>query len=101
MTEGGTVEVSARVHASAVVVSVEDDGPGILQEHLSHLFDPFFTTKGDRGSGIGFSVAKRVMDSLGRSISVENGRRGARFDLRFPYLSEWSRNQLPIAAPTT
>lgn len=84
MPDGGTVEVRARVYRGFIVVSVKDDGPGLPQEHLSRVFDPFFTTKGDRGSGIGLSVAKRVMDSLGGSISVRNGRRGARFDLRFP-----------------
>lgn len=45
-----------------VVLTVQDEGVGIPEEHLSHLTDPFFTTKRERGgTGLGLSVTAGIV----------------------------------------
>lgn len=53
------------------VVRVCDTGGGIDEEHLDKLFYPFFTTK-KHGSGVGLSMAKKVVDSHRGIIDVES-----------------------------
>lgn len=51
-------------------VTVRDTGPGVPRENLSRIFDEGFTTKGP-ARGIGLSLVKRRVESLGGSIRVE------------------------------
>ncbi len=71
--------------AEQAVVEITDNGPGIAENLLPDvLFEPFKTSK-DGGSGIGLWQVKRVMVSLGGSISAENSQEGgARFVIRLP-----------------
>lgn len=69
-----------------VCLSVEDNGPGIPKEFRFRIFDALFTTKAERGTGLGLSVVKHVMEHHGGDVTFEepdNGV-GARFVLRFP-----------------
>ncbi|MDE7217292.1 MAG: PAS domain-containing sensor histidine kinase [Helicobacter sp.] len=63
-------------------ISVEDNGGGIAPSALPQIFEPYFTTKGERGTGIGLTTARMIIEqSFGGSISVRNGARGACFEL--------------------
>jgi signal transduction histidine kinase len=55
----------------AVVLAVEDDGPGIRPEHLAQLFEPFFTTK-FAGTGLGLSISKSLVEQHGGRIEVSS-----------------------------
>ncbi len=48
-------------------ISFQDDGPGCTSEKLTKIFDPFYTTK-INGTGLGLSMAKRVVDLHGGVI---------------------------------
>lgn len=50
-------------------VRVVDDGPGIPSDVREKLFRPFFTTKA-RGSGLGLSIARRLLEAHGGTIGV-------------------------------
>ncbi len=69
-----------------VVVSVEDDGPGIKSEDLSKVFDPFFSTrKVSAGSGMGLASANGILRKLGGAIVAGNRPEGgASFFCVFP-----------------
>ncbi|MGE0085584.1 MAG: XrtA/PEP-CTERM system histidine kinase PrsK [Desulfococcaceae bacterium] len=68
-----------------LIITVEDNGPGISPELLpDRIFEPFYTSK-SKGSGIGLWQAKRLMTVLGGNIRVENGDScGARFVISLP-----------------
>jgi two-component system nitrogen regulation sensor histidine kinase NtrY len=63
------VRVRWRRLASAVELTVEDDGPGIAQ--ATSLFVPFFTTKPE-GSGIGLVLCRQIAENHGGSLTLTN-----------------------------
>jgi nitrogen fixation/metabolism regulation signal transduction histidine kinase len=56
-----------------VVVTVADTGVGMDQEALARIFEPYFSTKAT-GTGLGLTIAKRNVELLGGTISVESER---------------------------
>ena len=79
-----------------VVVTVEDNGPGIPPEHLEDLFSPFVSTKKGRGTGLGLPVSQKILQEHGGRIVVESDPgRGTRFRLELPAISPAS-GQLTI-----
>jgi signal transduction histidine kinase len=73
MQNKGTLRLSTTVGERAVVFTIADTGPGIPKHHLSRIFDPFFTTKGQgEGSGLGLTVARRIIRKFGGDIRLES-----------------------------
>ena len=50
-----------------MVLSVQDDGPGISAEDQGRLFEPFFTTSSE-GTGLGLYIAKELCEANGASL---------------------------------
>ena len=66
-----------------LLISVSDNGCGILPDVQEKIFVPFFTTK-QKGSGIGLSLCKQIMSLHGGSISVKSEEGvGSTFTLKF------------------
>ncbi len=84
--EGGCVRVTGAEDGPSLVLSVKDNGPGIPQELQARLFTPFFTTKGPgRGMGLGLTITRRVVQSLGGTLQLASSPgQGAEFTLRVP-----------------
>ena len=71
---------------TTVHMTVEDDGPGVADEHRDRIFEPFFTTKQDVGTGLGLWVSREIIERHGGTIQLmkrENGARGAAFHVAF------------------
>jgi signal transduction histidine kinase len=69
----GVLCLSTSLTDSSVVTMIADSGPGIPKQHLSKIFDPFFTTKGQgEGSGLGLTVARRIIKKFGGDIRIES-----------------------------
>ncbi len=64
------IKIEARLMADeSVKIEISNNGPVIPAEAARQIFLPFFTTK-PNGSGIGLSIAKRIMAASGGSISL-------------------------------
>jgi signal transduction histidine kinase len=87
---GGSIRLTAAAVAGAVRVEVADTGSGIAPEHLPHIFDRFYRVDPSRaretgGSGLGLTIAKRLVEAHGGSIGVESAvGAGSRFWFTLP-----------------
>jgi nitrogen fixation/metabolism regulation signal transduction histidine kinase len=68
-TDHGRVEVKGTYTESAVIITVTDNGPGIIPEAIDRIFVPFFTTK-KTGSGIGLALSRQIMQMHNGSLTV-------------------------------
>jgi signal transduction histidine kinase len=77
---------------------VKDNGPGIPPELLQKLFTPFFSTKGPgRGVGLGLTITRRVVQSLGGNLQVSSTvGQGTEFVVRLPRTQP--RPRVPVAS---
>jgi signal transduction histidine kinase len=74
-----------RAPGDYLFLEVEDTGSGIAPELLPRIFEPFFTTKGERGTGLGLSVAYGIAESHGGWISCQSQLgHGTRFRIHLP-----------------
>jgi len=67
----GTVRVVIHGRKDRVLISVADNGRGISPEHLPFIFRPFYTAKGN-GTGLGLSLARRIVEDHRGRIEVES-----------------------------
>ena len=74
-----------------LAIHIHDDGPGVDDEHVSHLFDPFYVgnkarNKGKSGHGLGLSIVQKVCEQHGGYAAVRRSKLlgGAQFTLHFP-----------------
>ena len=76
--------VSVRFDDVAIVIEVRDDGPGFAGDILAKLGQPYVTTRphgegsrsGHTGMGLGFFIAKTLLEKTGATVTFENARRG-------------------------
>jgi signal transduction histidine kinase len=81
----GKIEVLASLGPDdSVLIEVKDNGRGIPAEILDQVFIPFFTTK-EKGSGIGLSLSRRIINLHGGSIQMasESGK-GTSINIKLP-----------------
>lgn len=62
------------------ILTIEDTGGGIPQQHINKIFEHYFTSKEENGTGIGLFVTQQIIQEHHKGkISVENTNRGAKF----------------------
>jgi signal transduction histidine kinase len=80
----GTIRVVVAAKKDKALISVTDSGRGISPEHLPFIFRPFYTTKGN-GTGLGLSLARRIVEDHRGRIDVESELgRGTEFLITLP-----------------
>jgi len=68
----GTVTVSAESRSRELVIRVRDNGPGIPADALPHLFERFQKGPRSKGSGLGLSIARKLVLAHDGTINVES-----------------------------
>jgi len=96
LRHGTQVTLSVRRRPPDVLLSVEDDGPGVPPEALERIFDRFFRLDRGRsrargGSGLGLAIVRHVAEEHGGKAWAENRQdgRGARFLVSLPAEPSW------------
>jgi two-component system, OmpR family, sensor histidine kinase ChvG len=94
----GVVRISATRLAEHVIITVDDDGPGIPETAREMIFERFHSDRPEseafgKHSGLGLSIARTIVnghDGVIAAVSREPGQRGARIIVRLPVLEEMS-----------
>ncbi len=82
----GRIAIRATNGGDAVLLRIEDDGPGIDPVIVDQVFDPFVTTKAaGHGTGLGLAVCHTIVERLGGTIEAGNrAEGGATFEVSLP-----------------
>ena len=76
--------VSAKSKGGVLRIAVADTGTGIPASDANRIFSPFFTTKGERGTGLGLFIARRVIEEHRGTITVQTSDKGTTFTVSLP-----------------
>ena len=85
---GGQIRLVLKEEGKNFVLEVSDTGPGIHEDEQKRIFEPFYRAKGmprHTGSGLGLSIARRLTELHGGSITVRSQPgQGATFIITIP-----------------
>jgi two-component system OmpR family sensor kinase len=88
--EGKPILLIVRAEGPNAVLRVSDQGVGVSDEHLEHLGKRFYRvddsrTGSEQGVGLGLSICKSIIESLGGTLSFESGQgEGLSVTVRIP-----------------
>jgi signal transduction histidine kinase len=92
--EGGAIAVQVHARGEKVLITVEDDGPGIRARERASVFNLSVRGKDaalQRGAGIGLAIVKLIAERCGGSVAIaDSALGGARFDVILPAQAEFS-----------
>src|SRR3954452_17353601 len=87
----GLIRVVCRYDAEnkQTIIEVIDNGPGIAPSMMKHLFELFHSTKGNRGTGLGLAVTKKIVEEHEGTITVKSQQgQGTTFTIQLPVYHE-------------
>ena len=103
--DGGTIVLHAHLYAGVATVAVSDNGIGIPPDLLMRVFDLFVQgerklDRGEGGLGIGLTLAKRLVDAMGGTLTATSPGtgQGSEFTLAMPVVHDVPLAQVPPAA---
>jgi signal transduction histidine kinase len=100
---GGWVRIGCTSQTRhSLVISVEDNGPGLTAAQREHGFDPFYSGRtAGRGVGLGLSKVWRIAQLHGGDVRVTSGPyQTTRFELTLPALAQGAPRRLKIRRPS-
>jgi len=85
----GKIKIDLRLNPNNFALSIADEGPGIPEESLDKVFDPYHQTERTqsviKGSGLGLTIAKGIIEGHQGKIWANNLKQGAMFSFTLPY----------------
>ncbi|HEV2899643.1 MAG TPA: sensor histidine kinase [Pseudaminobacter sp.] len=94
--EGGHISISLAREGKFVIVTIDDNGPGIRSDSIDRIFERFYTDRPSseafgQNSGLGLSISRQIAEAHGGTLTAENipgGKpgdiKGARFVMTLP-----------------
>ncbi|WEX09425.1 sensor histidine kinase [Chelativorans sp. AA-79] len=94
--EGGRITLTLSRSQHRIILTVDDNGPGIRADNIERIFERFYTDRpvGEafgQNSGLGLSISRQIIEAHGGTLTAENvpgskpGEvRGARFVISLP-----------------
>ena len=96
--KGGNIFVTATQEKDNVVIQIADSGKGIDKQDLPHIFETFYQGNNscmDMGTGVGLSLAKQMVETMGGEITVKSAiGKGSVFVVKLPLkhgTSQWEK----------
>ena len=72
MRGGGRITLGVSEADGNLLIEITDTGKGIPEESLAKIFEPFFSEGKSDGTGLGMSMAKKLIESHGGTISISS-----------------------------
>ena len=88
-TQAPQITLATHLTPQHVIISIQDNGPGIPPSAQDHIFDPFFTTKAmGKGTGLGLSISHQIITEQhhGTIVCESNAQQGTTFTLTIPLI---------------
>jgi PAS domain S-box-containing protein len=82
--ENGAINIAASAAASAVFITIQDNGCGMDKLALDQIFSPFYTTK-EKGTGLGLAICHKIVEGHGGTIEAQSRPdKGTKIIVRIP-----------------
>jgi signal transduction histidine kinase len=79
------LRIEAESQGNRLLLRLSDDGPGVPAGDHERIFEPFHTSRrAEGGSGLGLSIARSLLNSVGGTIVSRPAERGASFEVDLP-----------------
>lgn len=89
----GQVTISVEDKQNLTMFNISDSGPGIPEDNLTKIFEPLFTTK-QRGTGLGLSSCKTIIENHGGRIMIKNN--PTTFTIQLPKVNDNIEKLTPL-----
>ncbi len=97
MPKGGQLSIQTTLKDNDVLIFISDTGVGIPENIRERIFEPFFTTKGEKGNGLGLSIAAEIISRHRGKIYVDSiPNKGSIFMIELPAVMD---KDLPSLEP--
>ncbi len=89
MESGGKLFVATKKSDKGIEIIIKDTGKGIPENMLNKVFEPFFTMGKEKGTGLGMTIAKSVIDAHDGQISIKSKEgRGTTIRIFLPFIPQ-------------
>ena len=83
---GTPVRIRTEQRNGSALLTIEDEGPGIPEQHAGQVFERFYRLDGSiaSGSGLGLAIARELAELMGGSVELQTGSGRTAFELLLP-----------------
>lgn len=87
MEANGHLTIRTYLEKDAVILAIQDEGPGISREQLGKIGDRFSTTK-KNGTGLGLPICYNIAEHHNAFITIDTSKNGTTFFIHFPLVQK-------------